>query len=169
MSTTNDTLSLADLERLLPPEYIVLAPGDPRNDRPHTLRAVQHEASGQIHFFSSAQEYLQFIVTITPRRVLSSSASTRYLLLSASYDADPWFHASVTHTVAALTCSSVVLHRMKSDETSVRFVLSEEEMATLIEGYQSYLRDGEQEAASSGEFDPFLADVAAEQESRGAS
>ena len=118
--------------------------------------------------FESVQAYLRFVVSVVPRSFLAEEGGTRYLLLSASYDADPWFHASVTHTVAALTRSSVILHRLKSDETSVRFVLSEEEMAVLMNGYRSYLHDGEQNSTSGGEFDPFLADVTAEQECEGA-
>ncbi len=82
---------------------------------------------------------------------------TRYIELSAQYDSDPWFHASVTHTVAAFTRNSVVLHRMKSDETSVRFELSREEIAALVSGYQSYLENCEQ-TGEEGEAtcDPFL-------------
>ena len=51
-----------------------------------------------------------------------------------------------------------LLHRLTSDETSVRFVLSQAEMAALVEFYQSYLADGEEgnvaqacELACSGE------------------
>jgi len=77
--------------------------------------------------------------------------------LSASYDSDPYFHASVTHTVAAFTRSSVTLHRMKSDETSVRFTLTKDEMAALVESYQSYLADCEEgNVAPACNFDPFL-------------
>jgi hypothetical protein len=51
----------------------------------------------------------------------------------------------------------VVLHRMKSDETSVRFELSREEMTALVSGYQSYLDDGEQtDAEAEATRDPFL-------------
>ena len=167
MATNRETrtLSLADLDRLLPPEYIVLSPFDSGNDNPHSLRTVRNEAGDQTHSFSSAQEYLQFVVSVAPRSVLAEERGTRYLLLSAQYDVDPWFHASVTHTVATLTCSSVILHRMKSDETSVRFVLTSEEMMILIKGYQSYHSACEQEEAPSpGEFDPFLADVTRESE-----
>jgi hypothetical protein len=63
----------------------------------------------------------------------------------------------VTHTVAAFTRANVILHRMKSDETSVRFELSREEMAALVSGYQSYLDDGEQDGGESeATRDPFL-------------
>ena len=125
MSTNREilTLSLADLDRFLPSEYLVLSPFDAGNETMHSLRAVRNEASGQTYSFSSAQEYLQFIVSVAPRSILAEERGTRYLLLSAQYDADPWFHASVTHTVADLTHASVILHRMKSDETSVRFAL----------------------------------------------
>lgn len=161
------TLSVADLDRLLPSQYTVLSSDDPRTADPHALRTVWNETTLQTHTFTSAQAYLQFVVSIASRDpFLAEEGDTRYLLLSAQYDADPYFHASVTHTVAALTRSSVILHRMKSDETSVRFVLTQDEMAALIKGYQAYQADGEREgAASPGDFDPFLADITAEQES----
>ena len=159
--TTDDTyaLTLDDIDRVLPTEYDILQPGDPRNDNRTALRAVRHEASAQTHYLSSAKEYLKFATRITPRnRLLAQESGTCYIQLSASYDADPYFHASVTHTVAALTRSSVTLHRMKSDETSVRFVLTNEEMTALVESFQDYLADCDSGKASP-EFDPFLADV----------
>jgi hypothetical protein len=159
--TTDDiyALTLADIDRILPAEYQILQSGDPRNDDRTALRTVRHEASAQTHYFYSAKEYLQFAVSIAPRnRLLAEESGTRYIQLSATYDADPYFHASVTHTVATLTRSSVTLHRMKSDETSVRFVLTNEEMAVLVESFQDYLADCESGKASP-EFDPFLADV----------
>lgn len=160
MTTNNDTLtlSLADLDQLLPSEYTVLPPGDQRNDNPHAFRALGNEESSQTYSFSSAQEYLKFAVTITSRnRLLAEKYGTRYIQLSASYDSDVYFHASMTHTVAAFTRNMVVLHRSKSDETSVRFDLTCSEMAALASGYQSYLDDGEQ-ASSEEEAtrDPFL-------------
>ena len=64
----------------------------------------------------------------------------------------------MTYTVAAITQNLVVLHRMKSDETSVRFELSRAEMTALVSGYQSYLDDccpgGRQTAEVTR--DPFL-------------
>jgi hypothetical protein len=159
MTSNHDTrtLSLADLDRVLPREYKVLPPGDPHNDNPHALRAVRNESAGQTHYFSSAQEYVTFATSVAPRRWLAEIGGTRYIELSAQYDADPWFHASVTHTVAAFTHASVILHRMKSDETSVRFELSRQEMAALVSGYQSYLDDGEQtDEEGEATRDPFL-------------
>jgi hypothetical protein len=167
MTTHHDPLQLrlTDLDRVLPPGYSVLLPGDPRNDHPHAVRVVWNDATAQTHSFTSAQAYLQFVVSVAPRSRLSEEGGTCYLLLSAQYDADPWFHASVTHTVAALTRSSVILHRLKSDETSVRFVLTREEMRALIEGYQASVPNREQEeAASDIECDPFLADITYERE-----
>src|SRR5258707_8137836 len=103
----------------------------PEFDR-HRPRAVRHDATGRVHYFSTAQEYFTFAVSTAPcTRLLAEESGTRYVQLSASYDSDAWFHASVTHTVAALTRSNVILHRMKSDETSVRFVLTRDEMAVL--------------------------------------
>ena len=158
--TTEDTyaLTLADIGRVLPTEYDILQPADPHNDNRTALRAVRHEASAQTHYLYSAKEYLKFATRITPRnRLLAQESGTCYIQLSASYDADPSFHASVTHTVAALTRSSVTLHRMKSDETSVRFVLSQQEMAALAESYQTYLADCESgSVAQVRDFDPFV-------------
>lgn len=161
------SVSLADLDRLLPAPYRVLSSDDPRNDQPYALRTIWNDASLQTRSFTSAQAYLQFVVSVAERNLLlAEEGGTRYLLLSAEYDADPYFHASVTHTVVALTRSNVILHRMKSDETAIRFVLTSEEMEALIAGYLAYQVNGEeQEAASSGEFDPFLADITAEEES----
>lgn len=93
----------------------------------------------------------------TTPRILSNESDTRYVELSTQYDSDAYFHASVTHTVAAFTRNTVVLHRMKSDETSVRFELSRAEMVALASGYQSYLDDGEQaDAEGEATHDPFL-------------
>jgi hypothetical protein len=159
MTTNHDThlLSLADLDRVLPSAYEVLPTGDPRNGNPHALRTVRNEAGAQTHSFYSAQEYLTFATSVAPHRWLAEKGGTRYIELSAQYDADPWFHASVTHTVAAFTRASVILHRMKSDETSVRSELSREEMAALVAGYQSYLDDCEQAGGEADTtHDPFL-------------
>ncbi len=157
---TEDTyaLTLTDIDRVLPAEYEILQPTDPRNDNRNAVRAVRHDAMAQVHYFYSAKKYLQFAVSIAPRnRLLAEESGTRYIQLSASYDADPYIHASVTLTVAALTGSSVILHRMKSDETSVRFVLSQQEMAALVESYQSCRTDCEEgSAAQARDFDPFL-------------
>ena len=166
---SNLSVSLADLDRLLPAQYAVLSSDDPRNDQPYALRTIWNEVSVQTHAFINAQEYLQFVVSVTERNpLLAEEGGTRYLLLSAQYDADPWFHASVTHTIAALTRSHVILHRLKSDETSVRFVLSRKEMTALMAGYQVFQAECEgEEHSSTGEFDPFLADVTSEQENGG--
>jgi hypothetical protein len=132
--------------------------GDPCNENRAALRAVRHEALAHVHYFYSAQDYFKFATSVAPRQcLLAEESGTRYVQLSASYDADPYFHASVTHTVAALTRSSVTLHRMKSDETSARFVLTNEEMAALVEFYQSYLVNCESgSVAQVRDFDPFL-------------
>jgi hypothetical protein len=156
---TNAThmLSLADVDAVLPAEFQILQPPDPHNNAPHALRVVRHETTDQTYAFDTPQEYLQFVLSVSPRRLLADVSHTRYIELSAQYDSDAYFHASVTHTVAAFTRSTIVLHRMKSDETSVRFELSREEMAALVSGYQSYLENGEQ-AGEDGEAtrDPFL-------------
>jgi hypothetical protein len=151
------TLNLTDIDVVLPTEFQLLQPSDARNHAPDALRVVRHATTEQTYVFDTPRHYLQFVLSVSPRRLLADVLHTRYIELSAQYDSDPWFHASVTHTVAAFTRNSVVLHRMKSDETSVRFELSREEMAALVSGYQSYLEnreqaDGEGESTS----DPFL-------------
>jgi len=116
--TTNDThiLGLSDVDRVLPTEYEILQPTDPRNENHNALRAVCYEASAQTHYFYNAQEYFAFATSVAPRnRLLAEEYGTRYVQLSASYDSDPYFHGSITHTVAALTRSQVILHRMTSD------------------------------------------------------
>ena len=160
--TTSDThtLSLSDIDRVLPAEYEVLQPTDPHNENRHALRAVRHDGAARVHYFYTIQEYLTFAVSIAPRtRLLAEESGTRYVQLSASYDSDTWFRASVTHTVAALTRSHVILHRLKSDETSIRSVLTRDEMAALVESYQAYLADCEAgSVAPASDPDPFLAD-----------
>jgi hypothetical protein len=156
---TNAThmLSLTDVDAVLPAEFQLLQPSDPRYDAPHALRVVRYETADQIYAFDTPQQYLQFVLSVSPRRLLAEISHTRYIELSAQYDSDAYFHASVTHTVAALTRSSVTSHRMKSDETSVRFVLSQQEMAALVESYQTYLADCESgSVVQVRDFDPFV-------------
>jgi hypothetical protein len=156
---TNAThlLSLADVDAVLPAEFQLLQPFDPHNDVPNAMRVVRHKGTEQTYSFDTPQEYLKFVLSVSPRRLLAEVSDTRYIELSAQYDSDTYFHSSVTYTVAAFTRNSVVLHRMKSEETSVRFELSREEMAALASGYQSYLVD-EQGSDAEGEAmrDPFL-------------
>ena len=157
--TTNitHTLNLTDVDAVLPAEFQLLQPSDPRNDAPDALRVVRHEVTAQTYAFETFSKYLKFVLSISPRRLLAEVSHTRYIELSAQYDADPWFHASVTHTVAAFTRDMVVLHRMKSDETAVRFELSRAEMTALVSGYQSYLEDCEQaDGEDEAPRDPFL-------------
>ena len=118
-------LSLTDIDAVLPEEFEVLHPSDPHAHSPHALRVVRHATTGQTYTFQTPQQYLHFVLSVTPRRLLTDVSHTRYIELSSQYDNDVYFHASVTHTVAAITRNLVVLHRMKSDETSVRFELSQ--------------------------------------------
>jgi hypothetical protein len=157
--TTNltHTLDLTDIDAVLPAEFQVLQSSDPRNHAPHALRVVRPAMTEQTYTFDTPQQYLQFVLSVSPRRLLAHVSQTRYIELSAQYDSDPYFHASVTHTVAAFTQNLVVLHRMKSDETSVRFELSRAEMEALVLEYQSYLEDGEQaDGEAETTRDPFL-------------
>jgi hypothetical protein len=157
--TANAThsVSLTDLDAVLPEAYEILHTSDPATQVPSVVRMVRHTTTGQTYIFHTARRFLQFIVSVTPRRLLTEVVHTRYIELSSQYDHDVYFHASVTHTVAAITRNLVVLHRMKSDETSMRFELSRAELTALISGYQSYLDDCEQEeAAAEIPRDPFL-------------
>jgi hypothetical protein len=156
-TNANQMLSLTDIDAVLPAEFKLLKPSDPDTHAPHAMRVVRHATTEQIYAFETPQQYLQFVLSVSPRRLLADVAHTRYIELSAQYDSDPYFHASVTHTVAAFTQNMVVLHRMKSDETSVRFELSRQEMAALVSGYQSYLNDSEENDGEADTMrDPFL-------------
>ena len=149
--TTNDphSLDVSAIDRVLPPEYVILSATDPRNENRAALRAVRHRCGGPTRYFSTVEEYFTFATSVMPRsRLLAEEYGTRYIQLSASYDADPYYHASVTHTVAAFTPSSVVIHRLKSDETAVRIEFTAEEMAALVGGYQAYLAEYESEASA---------------------
>jgi hypothetical protein len=163
--TTNETqtLDVSVIDRVLPAEYEILLPTDPRNENRAAIRAVHHRGGGLTHYFTSIQEYFTFATSVISRqRLLAEEYGTRYVQLSAQYDHDPFFHAGLTHTVAAFTHRSVVIHRLKSDETAVRIGFSAEEMAALVEGYQFYLAELEGSVAAP-EFDPF-ADVPGEHE-----
>jgi len=150
-------LCLTDIDEVLPDEFEILRTSHQDIHAPHALRVVRHTTTGQTYTFHTPQQYLHFVLSITPRRLLTDVSHTRYIELSSQYDNDVYFHSSVTHTVAALTRNVVVLHRLKSDETSVRFELSRAEMAALVSGYQSYLDEGEQEETEAeATRDPFL-------------
>jgi hypothetical protein len=75
----------------------------------------------------------------TPPRIVSDEYDTRYIELSAHCDQDAYWHPSVTITLAAFNDQGVLLHRMKSEETAVRFDLSTEEIQALIAGYTAYV------------------------------
>jgi hypothetical protein len=150
-------VSLTDLDAVLPGEYELLHASHSDTHALHALREIRHTTTGQTYAFQTARQYLHFVLSATPRRLLTEGAHTRYIELSSEYDSDPFFHASVTYTVAAITRNMVVLHRTKSDETSVRFELSRTETTALISGYQSYLDDCEQEETEAELMrDPFL-------------
>jgi hypothetical protein len=78
----------------------------------------------------------------TPR-ILRDESDTRYIELSTQFEQDVYWHPSVTITLAAFTDRGVMLHRMKSEETAVRFDLSTEEMQALITGYTAFVVAGE--------------------------
>src|SRR5260370_30363679 len=150
--TTNETHSLdvSAIDRVLPAEFEILQPTDPRNENRAAVRAVRHRSGGLTHYFTSVQEYFDFATSVIPRqRLLAEEYGTRYIQLSAQYDHDPYFHAGLTHTVAAFTSRNVVIHRLKSDETAVRMAFSPEVMAALLESYQSYLQESASGASAS--------------------
>src|SRR5690349_16704570 len=155
--TTNEThiLDVTVIDRVLPDEYEILLSTDPRNEQRTSVRAVRQRSGGPTRYFASVQGYFTFATSVLPRsRLLVEEYGTRYLQLSAQYHADPYFHASVTHTIANFTHRSVVIHRLKSEETAMRMEFSAEEMAALVEGYQAYLADCEGNVAPP-QFDPF--------------
>jgi hypothetical protein len=157
MTNVNQMITLTDIDEDLPEAFEILQPSDPEIAATHALRVVRHTTTGQTYTFQTPRQYLHFVLSITPRRLLTEVAHTRYIELSSQYDIDVYFHASVTYTVTAITRNLVVLHRMKSDETSVRFELSRAEMTALMFGYQSYLDDCEQEETEPEMArDPFL-------------
>jgi len=87
--TTNDithTLSLNDVDRVLPPEFEILKSDDPSNAAPRALRAVRDESSGRTHYFYSPQDYLKFVTSVSARQVLGEEYGTRYVLLSSEFD-----------------------------------------------------------------------------------
>src|SRR5215471_12070119 len=103
-------LNLTDIDDVLPEAFEILQPSDPDMHAPHAVRVVRHATTGQTYTFQTARQYLHFVLSITPRRLLTDVSHTRYIELSSQYDSDPYFHASVTHTVAAITRNLVVLH-----------------------------------------------------------
>src|SRR6266567_5497364 len=72
-------------------------------------------------------------------RILNDEPYTRYIELSRQFEQDIFWHPSVTITIAAFTDHGVLLHRLTSEETAVRFDLSTEEIQALITGYTAYL------------------------------
>jgi hypothetical protein len=157
--TTNAThsVSLTDLDAVLPEMYEILHTSDSAAKESSAVRVVRHTTTGQTYTFHTARQYLHFVLSITPCRLLTEVAHTRYIERSSQYDNDESFHASVTYNVAAITRNLVVLHRLKSDETSVRFELSRAELTALMPGYQTYLDDCEQEETEAElTRDPFL-------------
>jgi len=156
-ANTTCTVSLTDLDAVLSEEFEILQPPQANVDAFHAIRVIRHTTTGHIYTFQTPRQYLHFVLSVTPRRLLTDVSQTRYIELSSQYDNDMYFHASVTNTIAAITRNLVVLHRMKSDETSVRFELSRAEMTVLMSGYQSYLDDCcPEETAAEVARDPFL-------------
>ena len=152
-----DLLNVTDIDAVLPEEFEVLQPSDLDRYTPSAVRVVRQTMTGQTYTFQSARQYLHFVLSITPRRLLTDIAHTRYIELSSQYDNDVYCHAGVTFTFAAITRNLVVLHRLKSDETSVRFALSRSELTALMSGYQIYVDDCEQEEADAEVArDPYL-------------
>src|SRR6266568_6041657 len=72
-------------------------------------------------------------------RILNDEPDARYIELSMQFEQDIFWHPSVTITIAAFTDHGVLLHRLTSEETAVRFDLSTEEIQRLISGYTAYV------------------------------
>jgi hypothetical protein len=80
--TTNETqtLDVSVIDRVLPVEYEILLPTDPRNEQHASVRAVRHRSGGLTHYFTSVQEYFSFATSVIPRsRLLAEEYGTRYL------------------------------------------------------------------------------------------
>jgi hypothetical protein len=90
-------------------------------------------------------------------RILSDESDTRYIELSTQFEQDVYWHPSVTITLAAFTDHGVMLHRLKSEETAVRFDLSTQEIQALITNYTAYVVARESESGQSdfNPYDPF--------------
>ena len=105
-ANASHTLSVADLDAVLPEAFEILRTSHPDMHAPHAVRVVRHTTTGQTYTFQTPRQYLHFVLSVTPRRLLTNVSQTRYIELSSQYDNDVYFHASVTHTVAAAGVSS---------------------------------------------------------------
>ena len=70
-TNATDLLSLADVDAVLPAEFQILQPSDPHHDTPRALRVVHHETTEQTYAFDTPQQYLKFVLSIAPRRLLA--------------------------------------------------------------------------------------------------
>ena len=61
-TNATDSLSLADVDAVLPAEFQILQPSDPHHDAPHALRVVHHETTEQTYAFDTPQQYLKFVL-----------------------------------------------------------------------------------------------------------
>jgi hypothetical protein len=89
-------------------------------------------------------------------RILSDEQDTRYIELSTQCEQDAYWHPSATITLAAFSDDRILLHRMKSEETAIRFDLSQQEMQALITGYTAYVvaRESASRPSDENPFDP---------------
>ena len=82
LSLTDSTLCYLKSSRLLhPPQAHV--------DAFHAMRVIRHTTTGQTYTFQTPRQYLHFVLSVTPRRLLTDVLHTRYIELSSQYDSDP--------------------------------------------------------------------------------
>ena len=86
--TATHQLSLTDIDAVLPEEFEVLYPSDPHTHVPHALRVVRHATTGKSYTFHTPQQYLHFVLSVTPRRLFTEVSHTRYIELSSQFDND---------------------------------------------------------------------------------
>ena len=79
--TTNitHTLNLTDIDVVLPAEFQILQPSDAHNHAPHALRVVRHKTTEQTYAFDTPQQYLKFVLSISPRRLLADVLTRRHI------------------------------------------------------------------------------------------
>ena len=77
--TTNarHTVSVADLDVVLPEEFEVLQPSYSDTPARKSVRVIHHTTTGQTYTFGTARQYLHFVLSVTPRRLLTDVLHTR--------------------------------------------------------------------------------------------
>jgi len=86
--------------------------------------------------------------------ILSDEHGIQYVLLSGQYSSDMYYDPAFTLTVATFSEDTVMLDRLKSNETAMCFRLSKEEITALVTGYTAYLAAQEQGQAQQARSTP---------------